>query len=108
MRLKRHVLLIPAVLAISLTACRENPVLVEKREKQKVEITRLNGELSLLEEKLKNMPPDVSDDLAKAKIQTEEQAAEVARLETEITALEARKRALQREFDAYRAKYQLK
>lgn len=83
-------------------------MLVAKREKQKAEISRLNGELALIEEKLKNMPPDVSEELDAARKKTEEQSAEISILEKEISGLDARKRALQSEFDSYRAKYQLK
>jgi chromosome segregation ATPase len=96
------------MLAMSCASCSDDPKLVEKREKQKAEITRLKGELALIEEKLKSLPPDVSADLAEAKQLSEKQAAEVAGLETEVAALETKKRALQGEFDAYRAKYQVK
>lgn len=96
------------LLVISCTSCSDDPKLVEKREKQKAEITRLNGELALIEEKLKNLPPDVSTELAKARQLSENQTAEIAGLEKEVAALEVRKRSLQNEFDAYRAKYQVK
>lgn len=89
-------------------SCSEDPKLVEKREKQKIEITRLTGELALVNEKLKNVPPDVADKLAEAKKLSEKQKAEVATLETEIAALEAKKRSLKGEFEAYQAKYQVK
>lgn len=93
---------------LSCASCGDDPKLVEKREQQKAEITRLKGELALIDEKLKNLPPDVSADLAEAKTLSGKQTAEVAGLETEIAGLEARKRSLQDEFDAYRAKYQVK
>jgi hypothetical protein len=82
--------------------------MVEKREKQKAEITRLKGELALIEEKLKNQPPDVSADLAEAKKHFEKQTAEVVGLKGEVVGLDARKRSLQAEFDAYQSKYQAK
>ena len=96
------------LLAICCTSCSDDPKLVEKREKQKAEISRLRGQLALIEEKLKSLPPDVSGDLTEARQLAEKQSAEVAGLEAEVTALESRKRALQAEFDAYRAKYQVK
>ena len=68
----------------------------------------MRGELALIEEKLKSLPPDVSGDLVEAKQLAEKQSSEVAGLETEVAALEAKKRSLQGEFDAYRAKYQIK
>ena len=94
--------------SLSCASCGDDPKLVEKREKQKAEIIRLKGELALIDEKLKNLPPDVSADLAIARTLSEKQSAEVAGLETEVAALEAKKRSLQDEFDAYRAKYQVK
>ncbi len=97
-----------ALFALSCASCGDDPKLVEKREKQKAEIARLKGELALIEEKLKSLPPDVSKDLAEAQQLSEKQSAEVAGLENEVAVLEARKRSLQSEFDAYRAKYQVK
>ncbi len=96
------------LLAFSCASCSDDPKLVEKREQQKAEISRLKGELALIDEKLKSLPPDVSADLAEAKQLSEKQSAEVAGLETEVAALEAKKRSLQGEFDAYKIKYQVK
>lgn len=96
------------LVALSCASCSDDPKLVEKREQQKIKISRLKGELALIDEKLKNLPPDVSSDLAEAKQLSGKQAAEVAALETEVAALDARKRALQKEFEAYQAKYQIK
>jgi DNA repair exonuclease SbcCD ATPase subunit len=100
--------LIPVFLAIACASCGDDPKLVEKREKQKAEIARLRGEIALVEEKLKNLPPDVSEEVEKARKQSEKQTAEIAKLESEVTELEARKRTLQSEFDVYKSKYQLK
>lgn len=94
--------------AVALVSCGDDPEMVTKREKQKAEIARLSGELTLAQEKLKNMPPDVSADLEKAKQEAEKQSTEIATLEKEISDLQTRKRALQTEFDNYRAKYQTK
>lgn len=89
-------------------SCSEDPKLVEKREQQKAEIARLKGELALIEEKLKSIPPDVTEQLAEAKAVAEKQTAEAAQLQTEVATLEARKSAIKSEFEAYQAKYQLK
>ena len=97
-----------ALSLLSVVSCSEDPKLVEKREKQKVEITRLKGEVALIDEKLKNLPPDVSGELAEARQVSEKQSAEVAKLEAEVASLDSRKRALQAEFDTYRLKYQVK
>jgi hypothetical protein len=97
-----------ALCIIVLTSCGDDPKLVEKREKQKAEITRLKGEIALIDEKLKTLPPDVSSEFAEAKQIAEKQNAEVERLESEVATLDARKRSLEKEFDAYRLKYQVK
>ena len=107
MRSPSRFLILSLFISLSGLSCskKEDPLLLEKREQQKTEIARLKGELALLEEKLKNLPPDVTAELETATKQAEQQAAEIAKLEAETAALEARKRALQKEFDAYRAKY---
>jgi hypothetical protein len=97
-----------AVFFLFLASCSDDPKLVEKREKQKIELTRLKGELALVEEKLKNVPADVSSELAEAKKLSEKQSVEIVGLESEIAELEARKRSLKSEFDAYQLKYQVK
>jgi chromosome segregation ATPase len=94
--------------ALSCASCGDDPKLVEQREKQKSEITRLKGELALIDEKLKNLPPDVSAELAEAKKLSETQNAEIAALEAEVSGLEDKKRALESEFQSYQVKYQVK
>lgn len=96
------------LIACACSSCSDDPKLVEKREQQRAEIARLTGDLALIDEKLKSLPPDVSADLSVAKQLAATQAAEVSGLENEVAALEARKRTLQNEFDAYQAKYPLK
>ncbi len=95
-------------IALCCASCSQDPKLVEKRERQKAEIARLNSELAEIQDKIRSMPPDVAEELANAKKHAEEQDGEVARLEAEIAGLTARKRALQDDYDSYRAKYQLK
>ncbi len=108
MRLDFQIYSLAVISILTLSSCRDDPKQVEKREKQKIEITRLKGEIALIEEKLKDLPPDVSSELSEAKKTYEQQNAEVERLEREAAALDARKSSLQSEFDAYRAKYQVK
>lgn len=96
------------VVGFSLTSCKDSPELVLKREEQRTEIKRLEGELSILNEKVKNMPPDRSKELAAAKVTAEAQATELARLEKEIATLDARKRELDKNFSDYRSKYLVK
>lgn len=96
------------LVALSCVSCSDDPKLVAKREQQKAEISRLKGELALIDEMLKSLPPDVSAELAEAKQLSEKQSAEVAVLEAEVASLESRKRAMQSEFDAYSLKYKIK
>lgn len=94
--------------SLTFASCSDDPKLVEKRERQRAEIVRLKGELAIIEEKLKGLPPDVTADLKEARQLSEKQATEVAALEREVTGLEARKRSLQADFDTYKIKYQMK
>jgi molecular chaperone GrpE (heat shock protein) len=94
--------------SLLLNSCGDDPKTVAKFEAQKIEITKLKGELLLIEEKLKNLPPDVSKDLAKSKVVFEKQSSEISQLETEVSDLEAKKRKLQADYDAYKLRYQLK
>ena len=94
--------------ALSFVSCGDDPKLVAKRDQQKAEIAKLKGELALIEEKLKNLPPDVSEQLAEARQLSAKQTGEMAALESELAGLEARKRSLQSEFETYKNKYQLK
>ncbi len=107
MNLVRPSLIVVSV-SLLFSSCGDDPKLVEKREKQKIELTRLKGELALVEEKLKDIPPDVSTELAEAKKLSEKKSAEVADLEREIAVLEMRKLSLEGEFEAYQAKYKVK
>jgi chromosome segregation ATPase len=95
-------------LSLACWSCEDPPELVAKREQQKAEISRLRGELAIIEEKLNNIPPDVSEELETARKTAEEQTTDINGLESEIKELQARKRDLQSEFDSYRAKYQIK
>lgn len=94
--------------SVLLVSCGEDPKLVAKVEQQKAEISKLRGEIALVDEKLKNLPPDVSSELAITRELADKQNTEVAALEKEIETLEQRKASLQSEFDTYKIKYQLK
>jgi hypothetical protein len=93
--------------ALALGSCKD-PALVRKREEQQTEIKRLEGEIALIQEKLKDLPPDRGAELAEARKTHEAQSQEIARLEQEVSGLETRKRQLEREFAQYRVKYPLK
>jgi chromosome segregation ATPase len=103
MRLTRCIL--TAVTLAALSGCGDDPEQVRKVREQRVEITRLSGELALLEEKLGNLPADKSGDLAVAKKQADDQAAEILKLEAEIVNLDAQRKALEDELASYKRKY---
>jgi predicted nucleic acid-binding Zn-ribbon protein len=90
--------------AASISSC-ESPELARKRDQQLLEIARLKGELALVEEKLKALPPDRSESLAKAEAESVAQNVELKKLESEIADLELKKASLEKEFDAYKSKY---
>jgi cell division protein FtsB len=94
-------------LPLVLGACRENPELVRKREEQRAEIKRLEGEIALIDEQLKAIPVIHEEDLAKARKELESQKQETTRLEQEISDLEGRKRQLEKEFTDYKVKYRV-
>ncbi len=108
MKFPRLLSSITVLLALACASCGEDPKLVEQHEKQKAEIARLKGELALIEERIKNLPPDVSKELDEAGKTFASQSAELTGLETEVAALEAKKRSLEDEFKAYQAKYRVK
>ncbi len=97
----------PAIMVslLCISCDKDDPALIEKKNAQASEITRLKGEIALLEEKLRNLPPDVSDELERKRGEVAKQQAAIDQLETGIREQEQRKNALQREFDAYKAKY---
>jgi len=103
----RYPYLLAAFATLFLISC-ESKELVAKRDQQVAEIARLKGELALLDEKLKNAPPDQSEQLLEAKKKSEEQVSEIARLETEIAELSEKKQVLQSEFKEYQSKYTIR
>lgn len=90
------------------SSCRENPEKIIIREKQKIELAKLKGEIAIMEEKIKNLPPDSTDDLARTRKELIATNNEITQLQQEINQLEATKKALQEDFDKYRLKYQVK
>jgi outer membrane murein-binding lipoprotein Lpp len=95
-----------ALLACLVVAsCGDKPELVAKREQQNAEIHKLDGELAILQDKLDHMPADRSDELKKLKEDSSANKAAIANLESEISDLEAQRKALQDKFDEYRHKY---
>ncbi len=89
-------------------SCSDDPALVREREAQKVEISKLEGELALLEEKLEQVPPDRSEEVVQLKADAETNKAQIAEVEAEIESLEREKDKLEKEHEAYRRKYVLR
>ncbi len=86
----------------------EDPALVKKHGEQQAEIARLNGELALLQERLKNLPPDQSNELTKAVGDSEKLEEERSRLEGEVVVLEAEHKELVDKFEEYKRKYAIR
>jgi hypothetical protein len=95
-------------LLLTLCSCKEDPELVRKREEQQSEIKRLQGELQIIQEKLKDIPPDKTKELIVAKGEADAQALEIERLEKEVAALEVKKKEIEGKFSDYKKKYPLK
>lgn len=95
-------------LLLALCSCKEDPELVRKREEQQTEIKRLQGELEVIQEKLKDIPPDKTKELVIAQGEAEAQTDEIARLEKEVATLEAKKKDVEGQFSEYKKKYPLK
>jgi chromosome segregation ATPase len=92
-------------LSLALAACSDDPELVRQREQQKVEISKLEGELAFLEEKLEQVPPDRSAEVEQLKQDAEANRGQVADLEAEIESLERKKEEIVKQHEAYRRKY---
>lgn len=93
------------ILCLAFSSCSDDPVLVRQREEQKVEISKLEGELAILDEKLEQVPKDRSSEVAQLKQDAETNRADVAGLEAEIESLERQKADLEKQHEAYRRKY---
>ncbi len=90
---------------LSLASCGDDPELVRKRDEQKAEISRLDSELKVLQEKIERIPPDRSSELKDLKQQSELQKENIARLEEKIEELETQKAQIEKEHEAYKRKY---
>lgn len=90
------------------TSCREDPELVKKHSEQQAEIAKLNGELIMLEERLKNVPPDQSAELNKTAAEADKLEAEHDLLSSEVAALEAEHKALLQKYADYKRKYAIR
>jgi peptidoglycan hydrolase CwlO-like protein len=104
-------LIYPSIVILTtlfITSCGDDPELVRKREEQRTEIRKLEGDLSLLQEQLKDAPKDRSSELEELKERIESERAQITQLEKEVADLETEKRELDREFEAYKQKYRVR
>jgi chromosome segregation ATPase len=93
------------VLCAFLSACGDDPELVRKREEQRAEISKLQGELEILQEKMEQIPPDRSAEVEQLKQDAETNRSQIATLESEVEALEKEKAEVEKQHEAYRRKY---
>ncbi|WP_353565794.1 hypothetical protein [Haloferula sargassicola] len=90
-------------------ACnKEDPALIQQREQQRAQIAKLEGELNLLTEKLRNPPEDKREELLRVKAKSELLKKEVGELEASIAGLETQKKDLEDEMSDYQRKYPLR
>jgi len=104
-------LVLPAIailISVFATSCGDDPELVRKRDTQRAEIRRLEGELSLLQEQLKDAPKDRSTELKELQVRVSSEKEQISELEKEVADLESKKRELEREFADYKQKYRLR
>lgn len=78
-----------------------------QREKQALEIRRLEAELATEQAKVGEPVPDRTKDVAEAEKKLAETKAEILRTEDEVARLRDEKRKIEREFATYRRKYPL-
>ena len=98
-------LIASCLLLIPLSSCKDDPILVRKREEQRAEISRLEVEVAALEARLKDVPPDRSKELADSRAVAETQQAEIRKLEMQAADLEARKKELEAKLADQRLKF---
>ena len=91
-------------LCLIFASCSDDPELVRQREEQKVAISKLEGELAFLVERLEQVPPDRSAEVEQLKEDAETNRSQIAELEAEIETLEREKQRIEKEHEAYRRK----
>ncbi|QJE97219.1 hypothetical protein [Luteolibacter luteus] len=94
-----------SLLCLSFSSCGDDPQLVQKREEQKAEIRRLDGELKVLQEKISQIPADKTSELSKLKQDSDLQKQEIENLEEEIASLQSKKAEIEKAHEAYKRKY---
>ncbi|MEK7952627.1 hypothetical protein [Luteolibacter soli] len=94
------------VLCVALNSCGDDPELVRKREEQKAEISKLQGQLSVLKERLDQIPEgDKTAKIEELKQQADDNRAKIASLENEVEALGKEKAQVEKDHEKYKHKY---
>lgn len=102
---KLYQVLSPVLIAAVLCSCGDDPEKVNKRKLQDAQIADLNAQIESLQLKLQNAPPDKSAELNKALAEQKKLEEEIADFEKQIADLDARKRDLAQDLEAYKKKY---
>lgn len=100
--------LVTVLASFLLSSCGDDPELVKKHGEQESEIAKLNGELSLLNARLKNLPPDDSAKLEKSMAEAAKLEDERTRLSNEVAILEAEHNELLEKYEDYKIKYSIR
>lgn len=92
-------------LCVFFVACGDDPELIRKRDEQSAAIIKLEGELAILKEQIKQAPPDRSAEVARLKAEGTKNEEKIAELEEEVDTLEKKKKAIEQQAASYRRKY---
>lgn len=104
----RPLLPLALITPLLLLSCGDDPELVKKRSQQEAEIANLKGDIALMKERLKNLPPDKSEELAASQKNTALLEAKRQKLAAEVAELQNKRDQIKMEYDAYRRKYAVK
>lgn len=88
--------------------CGEDPELQRKSQQQKAEIQRLESELRIVLEQIKNAPKDRGAELAEVAEKLRHEEARIAGIEKAIDDLAKERKKLEEEFDSYKRSYPLR
>ena len=107
--MKKSISLPIAVLtSLFLFSCGDDPELVKKRGEQEAEIADLKGDLALIQERLKSLPDDKSEELEASQEETQALEAQRQELAAEVSALEDERDRIKKEYEDYRRRYAVK
>lgn len=97
-----------AVSLLFLSCDSEDSALIQRHGEQQAEIAKLDGELSLLQARLKNIPVDQSSELNNTIEEGEKLETELSQLKANVVSLEAEHKELTEKFEDYKRKYSIR